>query len=93
MSVVAEEVRDDERFPSSWRRQDRSCLAALPVMEWQDTRDTLHMWSQVVGKIRMALATATNHWWHTTLYVSARFDHIADPGRSGTRIRGRVRPA
>jgi Family of unknown function (DUF5996) len=44
----------------------------LPVVEWQDTRDTLHMWSQVVGKIRMALAPATNHWWHTTLYVSAR---------------------
>lgn len=44
----------------------------LPVAEWQDTRDTLHMWSQVVGKVRMALTPAINHWWHTTLYVSSR---------------------
>ncbi|MGH8992020.1 MAG: DUF5996 family protein [Acidimicrobiia bacterium] len=45
---------------------------SLPMKEWQDTRDTLHMWSQVVGKVRMALTPAVNHWWHTTLYVSAR---------------------
>ncbi|MEW6475745.1 MAG: DUF5996 family protein [Actinomycetota bacterium] len=49
-----------------------SVWPSLPVAEWQDTRDTLHMWSQVVGKIRMAAAPPTNHWWHTTLYVSTR---------------------
>jgi hypothetical protein len=44
----------------------------LPFDEWQDTCKTLHMWLQVVGKIRMALSTPLNHWWHVTLYVTAR---------------------
>lgn len=44
----------------------------LPVDSWQATRDTLHMWTQVVGKIRMALTPPVNHWWHVTLYLSAR---------------------
>lgn len=44
----------------------------LPLAEWQETRDTLHMWTQVVGKTRLALAPAENHWWHVPLYVSAR---------------------
>lgn len=45
---------------------------SLPVAEFEQTRDTLHMWSQVVGKVRMALAPPVNHWWHTTLYLSPR---------------------
>ena len=45
---------------------------ALPLNEWKDTCDTLHMWTQIVGKIRTALSAPINHWWHTTLYVSAR---------------------
>lgn len=49
-----------------------SSWPSLPVAEWQETRDTLHMWSQVVGKVRMALAPPMNHWWHTTLYLSPR---------------------
>jgi hypothetical protein len=44
----------------------------LTLARWADTRDTLHMWTQVVGKIRMALQPPVNHWWHVTLYVSAR---------------------
>ena len=44
----------------------------LPLREWQDTRDTLHLWTQIVGKTRLALAPAVNHWWHVPLYVSAR---------------------
>ncbi|MEP7324493.1 MAG: DUF5996 family protein, partial [Gemmatimonadota bacterium] len=44
----------------------------LPLAEWQDTRDTLQLWSQVVGKIRLALAPMVNHWWQVPLYVSAR---------------------
>jgi hypothetical protein len=39
---------------------------------WEDTRDTLHMWFQVVGKVRLALAPMENHWWQVPLYVSAR---------------------
>lgn len=42
------------------------------VEDWTDTRDTLHMWTQVVGKIRMAYAPPVNHWWHVTLYPSPR---------------------
>src|SRR6476469_2980389 len=45
---------------------------ALPLNEWQDTYTTLHMWTQIVGKIRMKLSPPINHWWHTTLYVNAR---------------------
>ena len=45
---------------------------SLPFAEWKDTCATLHMWTQVVGKIRLALAPWTNHSWHVTLYVTAR---------------------
>jgi hypothetical protein len=45
---------------------------ALPLAAWADTYATLHMWTQIVGKIRMALAPPVNHWWHVTLDVSAR---------------------
>ncbi|WP_250038291.1 DUF5996 family protein [Paractinoplanes maris] len=44
----------------------------LRVADWADTRDTLHMWTQIVGKVRMAYAPAVNHWWHVTLYPTAR---------------------
>jgi len=44
----------------------------LRVSDWQSTRDTLHLWTQVVGKIRMANAPLVNHWWNTTLYVTDR---------------------
>ena len=45
---------------------------ALPFEEWKDTYATLHRWTQIVGKTRMALTPPLNHWWHATLYVSAR---------------------
>jgi hypothetical protein len=45
---------------------------ALRVADWTETRDTLHMWTQVVGKIRMAKAPMVNHWWQVTLYVTPR---------------------
>ncbi|HMI58331.1 MAG TPA: DUF5996 family protein, partial [Gemmatimonadaceae bacterium] len=45
---------------------------ALPLASWSDTRDTLHMWTQIVGKTRLALAPMVNHWWQVPLYVSAR---------------------
>lgn len=44
----------------------------LRVADWTDTRDTLHMWTQIVGKIRLAYAPLVNHWWQVTLYVSPR---------------------
>jgi len=45
---------------------------ALPPEAWEDTRQTLHMWTQIVGKIRMELAPHVNHWWHVPLYVTTR---------------------
>jgi Family of unknown function (DUF5996) len=44
----------------------------LRVADWTTTRDTLHMWTQIVGKIRLARAPLVNHWWQVTLYVSPR---------------------
>jgi hypothetical protein len=45
---------------------------ALRVADWEQTRDTLHMWTQIVGKIRLAHTPLINHWWQVTLYVSPR---------------------
>jgi hypothetical protein len=43
-----------------------------PLAEWEDTKLTLHLWAQIVGKIRMASSAPKNHWWHVPLYVSVR---------------------
>ncbi len=45
---------------------------AIPVAEWQATRDTLHLWTQVVGKVRLARTPLLNHWWNVTLHVTDR---------------------
>jgi len=45
---------------------------ALPLAEWKDTYATLHMWTQIVGKIRLAQTPLVNHWWNVPLYVTAR---------------------
>jgi hypothetical protein len=44
----------------------------LPLAEWRETHDTLHMWLQMVGKTRLAFAPRDNHWWHVALYVTPR---------------------
>ena len=50
--------------PNSW--------PVLPLEEWKDTYATLHRWTQIVGKIRLALTPHRNHWWNSTLYVTPR---------------------
>lgn len=45
---------------------------SLPLAEWKDTFATLHMWTQIVGKIRLEQTPLVNHWWNVPLYVSAR---------------------
>src|SRR2546422_246388 len=45
---------------------------ALPLQDWKDTYATLHMWTQIVGKIRLAQTPLLNHWWNVTLYVTSR---------------------
>ncbi|MBA3240271.1 MAG: hypothetical protein H0T60_03505 [Acidobacteria bacterium] len=44
----------------------------LPLEEWKDTYATLHMWTQIVGKIRLAQSPLVNHWWNVPLYVTPR---------------------
>jgi hypothetical protein len=45
---------------------------SLPLEEWKDTYATLHMWTQIVGKVRLVLSPKINHWWQVPLYVTAR---------------------
>src|SRR3984957_19941088 len=44
----------------------------LPLAAWQETYATLHMWTQIVGKVRLVLTPLVNHWWEVPFYVSAR---------------------
>jgi len=55
---------ENHTSPSDW--------PALNWSDWQPTADTLHMWTQIVGKTRLALTPLQNHWWNVPLYVSAR---------------------
>ena len=50
----------------------RSFWPELSYRDWQDTCETLHLWTQVVGKVRLALTPWLNHSWHVPLYVNAR---------------------
>jgi hypothetical protein len=48
------------------------CWPALPLDSWKDTDATLHMWTQMVGKVRLRLTPLVNHWWNVPLYVTTR---------------------
>jgi len=50
--------------PDTWPR--------LPLEAWNETYATLHLWTQIVGKVRMVQSPWVNHGWHVTLYVTAR---------------------
>jgi Family of unknown function (DUF5996) len=47
-------------------------LPKLPLADWEATKNTLHLWVQIVGKVRMASTHPRNHWWHVPLYVDVR---------------------
>ncbi|HEX4526000.1 MAG TPA: DUF5996 family protein [Gaiellaceae bacterium] len=47
-------------------------LPALPLHEWRQTKDTLHLWVQIVGKVKLASTPPENHWWNVPLYVDVR---------------------
>lgn len=49
-----------------------TALPSLPLENWEATKNTLHLWSQIVGKIRLASTAPRNHWWHVPLYVDVR---------------------
>lgn len=50
---------------------ERDGWPVLPLAQWEPTRDTLQLWTQIVGKIRLALTPPVNHWWNVPLYVNA----------------------
>ncbi len=47
-------------------------LPELSIAEWEDTRATLHMWMQIVGKVRLELTPHVNHWWEVPFYLTSR---------------------
>jgi len=51
---------------------DTAAWPPLPLAEWRATRDTLHLWMQIVGKLRLATTPLINHWWNTTVFLTAR---------------------
>jgi hypothetical protein len=64
---------------------DEEAWPSLPLEDWRDTYATLHMWTQIVGKTRLAAAPIENHWWQVTLYVTPRgLTTGAMPYRGGT---------
>jgi hypothetical protein len=54
------------------RPETSAAWPSLPLGEWQDTLTTVHRWTQIIGKTRLALAPMQNHWWNVTLYLTAR---------------------
>jgi uncharacterized protein DUF5996 len=56
----------------STTKRARLELPELPLTGWEETKETLHLWAQIVGKVRMASAAPRNHWWHVSLYVDVR---------------------
>jgi len=51
---------------------DRTIWPDLPLAAWSETCDTLHLWTQIVGKVRIAVTPIVNHWWNATFLVTAR---------------------
>ena len=47
-------------------------MSGIPYQDWRPTLETLHMWTQIIGKIQLALAPPVNHWWHIAQHVTAR---------------------
>jgi hypothetical protein len=68
----------DTNMERNTQREARHTLSraeawpALPLEDWQETYHNLHMWTQIVGKVRLELTPNTNHWWNVPLYVNVR---------------------
>jgi hypothetical protein len=65
-------MMEPERLTMKSHDRDASPWPELKWAEWSKTAETLHMWTQIVGKTRLALAPLQTHWWNVPLYVSAR---------------------
>ncbi len=55
---------EDDAVPTDW--------PSLPYADWEPTKQTLHRYTQIIGKVRMALTPPMNHWWHVTLLPATR---------------------
>ena len=71
--------------PNLPAKQDKTPWPELVLESWQDTYKTLQLWTQVIGKIRLKLSPAVNHWWHVPLYVTSS-GLTTSPMPYGTRI-------
>jgi hypothetical protein len=71
-SETCKTAEADRRKGALSMQTDGSNWPPLVYADWQDSCATLHLWTQVVGKIRLALAPPVNHWWHVPLYLTAR---------------------
>src|SRR5215210_9200198 len=65
--VEREEGRMPERSDGPY---SPIALPSLPLEDWEDTKETLHRYTQIVGKVRLEYSPFRNHWWHAPLYVS-----------------------
>ncbi|HEV2457242.1 MAG TPA: DUF5996 family protein [Ktedonobacterales bacterium] len=72
VSQPAADVVTEPAGPLPARADVSEVWPSLPLAAWRDTYQTLHMWTQIVGKVRLALSPPLNHWWATTLYVTPR---------------------
>ncbi|MDB5103721.1 MAG: hypothetical protein JWP91_1410 [Fibrobacteres bacterium] len=60
------------QLPRDIRVSTQNPWPSLPLSEWRETRETLHMWTQIVGKVRLAQSPLINHWWEVPLYLTSR---------------------
>jgi hypothetical protein len=64
------EREEDQMLQRSDGPYSPIALPSLPLEDWKDTKETLHRYTQIVGKVRLEYSPFRNHWWHATLYVS-----------------------
>ncbi len=75
-----------ESISKTNQRESTELWPSLPFEAWKDTCETLHMWTQIVGKVRLELSPPENHWWQVPFYVTARgltTSPIPAPGEQG----------
>lgn len=70
--MSADEAGFSTDDPTADSRPAASAWPALPLAPWEATHDTLHMWSQIVGKIRLMRAPLLNHWWDVPFHLTSR---------------------
>src|ERR687892_749461 len=70
MNPNSQLVERSQQHPSS--TSGGAYLPGLPLETWAETKDTLHLWLQIVGKIKLAYMPPRKHWWHVTLHPDVR---------------------